>query len=193
MVIPDTKGETVMAIVTRWDPWQQLARMQDEFNDSFSRGARSGSSDGRSGGAWVPAVDVAKTRDAIVFKVDIPGMSADDVTLQLHERTLMISGERREETESEHEGYYSRERTTGAFTRSFLLPDGVEAGAISADATDGVLRVTVPLPKPTEPARIQIRGGAGRSYVEAPSTADADGSASGGNGDREPVGAGAGA
>jgi hypothetical protein len=127
--------------------------------------------------------------------VDIPGMSADDITIQLHERTLMISGQRREETESEHEGYYSRERTTGSFTRSFLLPDGITAETIAADATDGVLRVTVPLPKPTQPSRIEVRGGSGRSYVEAGSgTATDDGGtdADGATPEREAIGAAAG-
>jgi HSP20 family protein len=169
-------------IVPRWDPFQQLTRMQQELDEVFDRMRPTrGGGEGRApSSAWVPAVDVARTGSHIVFTLDLPGVNPDDVQIQVQDRTLSIAGERREQRADNHEGYFSRERHVGAFTRTFMLPDGVEADAISADFADGVLRVRVPLPRETQPRRIPVTSGSGRgTVIEAEATRTDEGAAGG--------------
>jgi HSP20 family protein len=107
-------------------------------------------------GAWTPSVDVSKTRDAIVYSFDLPGLSPDDVRIELQNGMLLVSGERKEETEEQHEGYFVRARSFGSFARSFTLPQGVGADDVKAEFADGVLKVSVPLPEETKPRRIPL-------------------------------------
>jgi HSP20 family protein len=74
----------------------------------------------------------------------------------VHGRTLTISGERREEKERNHEGYLARERSYGAFSRSFLLPEDIDEDDITATFEDGQLKVSVPRPKVETPRTIEI-------------------------------------
>jgi HSP20 family protein len=80
--------------------------------------------------------------------------------------TLNVTGERREEKEDKHEGYITHERVIGRFTRSFMLPEGVDPDEVHADFENGVLRVRVPRPQEDQPKQIQIeqesRSGNGR-------------------------------
>ena len=100
--------------------------------------------------------DIEQTKDAIVFKLDMPNMGNDDVSIQVHGRTLTINGERREEKERNHEGYLARERAYGAFSRSFLLPEDIDEDDITATFEYGQLKVSVPRPKVETPRTIEI-------------------------------------
>ena len=106
--------------------------------------------------ARVPTTDIEHTEDAIVFKLDMPNMGNDDVSIQVHGRTLTISGERREEKERNHEGYLARERAYGAFSRSFLLPEDINEDDITATFEYGQLKVSVPRPRVETPRTIEI-------------------------------------
>src|SRR5437667_4394485 len=97
--------------LTRWDPFQQIAQVQREVDRLFGR-TLPGSSR-QDVGWWVPTTDIEQTEDAIVFKLDMPSTTKDDISIELHGRTLTISGERREEREDKHEGYLSRVRAYG--------------------------------------------------------------------------------
>jgi HSP20 family protein len=112
----------------------------------------------REPGAWVPAADIEQTEDAIVFKLDMPSTTKDDISIELHGRTLAISGERYPEHEQSHEGFLSRERSFGRFSRSFLLPEDVGEDDITATFADGELKVTVPRPRVETPRTIEITG-----------------------------------
>jgi HSP20 family protein len=140
--------------LTRWDPFQQIAQVQREMDRILGRSAPAGAPQGLA--SWVPTTDIEQTEDAIVFKLDMPNMTKDDVSIEIHGRTLTISGERREEKEQKHEGYLSRERSYGKFSRSFLLPDGVEEDDISASFEDGQLKVSVPRPHAETPRKVEI-------------------------------------
>lgn len=100
--------------------------------------------------------DIEQTEDAIVFKLDMPSTTKDDISIELHGRTLTISGERREQHEDRHEGYLSRERAYGTFNRSFMMPEDVSEDDITATFHDGELKVTVPRPKLETPRKIEI-------------------------------------
>jgi HSP20 family protein len=104
-----------------------------------------------------PAADVSRTDEAIVIKLDLPGMSVDDVQIDLDDRTLTVSGSRSDDKEERHEGYYRRERAFGDFARTFWLPLAADAEHVGAEFDNGVLRITVPLVKAAEPKRIEVK------------------------------------
>ncbi len=145
-----------MALV-RWEPAREVDSLQSEVNRVFD--AFFGGGTGGTGGAarrWVPALDVAETEDAFVLKADLPGLTRDQVEIEVRDGTLTIAGERRAEHEHNAEGYHRVERAFGSFSRSMSLPEGVDAESISADFANGVLEVRVPKPEERKPHRVAI-------------------------------------
>src|SRR4051794_23859616 len=109
---------------------------------------------------WVPAMDLVEADDHFLLKADLPGLSQDDVSIEVRDNALTISGERKAEHEQRERGWYRVERAFGRFSRSLTLPEGVDADAITANFDRGVLSVTIPKPEQRKPRRIQIGGGA---------------------------------
>ena len=146
-----------MAIV-RFDPSRELDTLQSEFNRLFdgffntrpANGARQ---------RWIPAMDLVETADALVLKADLPGLTEDDVEIEVKDSVLTISGERKSESEEKKEGYHRVERSHGSFSRSLTLPDGVEPDQVKAEFTNGVLEVRVPKPEERKPTKIAIGSG----------------------------------
>jgi HSP20 family protein len=138
-----------LATLTTWDPFKQMERFEEELGGLFTRPATPT-------GTWMPAVDVEQTPAEIVLTFDLPGMAPDDVKIELHDRTLLISGSREEKRDAAHEGYHARERVFGRFGRSFTLPYPVEPGEIRAEFEKGELHVHVPRPVEAQPQRIEI-------------------------------------
>ena len=110
---------------------------------------------------WVPAMDLVEAEGHFLLTADLPGLSEDDVAIEVQDNTLSISGERRAEHEDNARGWYRVERSYGRFSRSLTLPEGVNADAISASFDKGVLEVRVPKPEERKPRRITIAGGSG--------------------------------
>src|SRR4051794_31840708 len=109
---------------------------------------------------WMPAMDLVEADDHFVLKADLPGRSEEDVSLEVRDNALTISGERKAEHERKERGWYRVERSFGRFSRSLSLPAGIDPDAISASFDGGVLSVTIPTPEQRKPRRIQI-GAAG--------------------------------
>lgn len=106
------------------------------------------SSLGESGlGQWSPAVEVLEKGDKLLVRAEIPGVSKDDVSIDLTDDLLTIQGERGQESEDRGEGYYRSERSYGRFVRSIPLPEGVDTDKADAKFRDGVLEITLPAPK----------------------------------------------
>src|SRR5438067_6518136 len=127
-----------MAIV-RWDPTRELDSLQSDFNrlfDSFL-----GSGNGPHTRRWVPAMDLVETDDHLVLRADLPGLSKEDVNIEVKDNVLTVSGEREAERRDDADGYYRVERAFGGFSRSLSLPHGVSADGIDAEFADGVLEV----------------------------------------------------
>ncbi len=133
--------------ITRWEPF-------GEWPDLWSRLV--GESGGGGRRSWVPAVDVVRGVDRIDVRADVPGITPDDISIEVENGVLTVSGEHEEETEEKKKQYVRRERRYGSFSRSMMLPEGVDPSAISASTKDGVLEVTVPLPKAEEPKKVTI-------------------------------------
>jgi HSP20 family protein len=105
---------------------------------------------------WVPPMDLVEADDHFLLKADLPGMSEEDVSIEVRDSALTISGERSAEHEQRERGWYRLERQVGRFSRSLTMPDGVDPGAIKASFDRGVLVVTIPKPEQRKPRRIRI-------------------------------------
>jgi HSP20 family protein len=108
---------------------------------------------------FIPRFDVKETKDAYVIKADLPSVKDEDVDVSLSGSLLTISGRREEEHREEGESYHAMERSYGNFTRSFTMPDGVDATNVTADLKDGVLTVQIPKKPEAQPRRIAIGKG----------------------------------
>jgi HSP20 family protein len=115
---------------------------------------------------WVPAMDLVEAEDHFVLKADLPGLAEGDVSIEVQDNTLTVSGERRSETEDRKRGWHRVERSYGRFSRSLSLPEGVDADAITAGFDKGVLEVRIPKPEERKPRRVEITPGNGRPAVE---------------------------
>ena len=115
-----------MALI-RWEPVAELDTIQNEmnrlFHTFFDQPATSPRRSGGVGRRWVPAMDLVETADHYRLRADLPGVSEQDVTVQLEDHVLTISGERKADHEPQQDGYYRLERAFGAFSRSLTLPD----------------------------------------------------------------------
>lgn len=102
---------------------------------------------------WTPDVEMFRRDNAIVVRADVPGMTKNDVTVEVTDGQVVLRGERKQEKEEKKEGFYRAERTYGAFLRTLPLPEGVKVDEAKATIKDGVLEVIVPAPKPEEKKR----------------------------------------
>jgi HSP20 family protein len=98
-------------------------------------------------GLWSPAVEVFEKGDKLVVRAEIPGVSRENVNVDVTDDALTIEGERRQESEDRGEGYYRSERSYGRFFRTIPLPEGIDAEKAEAKFKDGVLEVTLPAPQ----------------------------------------------
>ncbi len=149
-----------MALV-RWDPFRELDTRQGDMNRLFDRWFdRPGN--GGANRRWIPAMDLVEKDDHLELRADLPGMSEDDVDIEIKDGVLTISGERKAEEEETREGYRRVERAFGSFIRSVTLPGGVDPNDVKANFENGVLEIDIPKPKESKPTRVQI----GRGTVE---------------------------
>ena len=146
-----------MAIV-RWDPLRDLDSFQSDMNRLFDRFFEGRPPNGDRGRRWIPAMDLVETDENLVVRADLPGLSEDDVEIEIKDNVLTVSGERQAEHEEKGEGFHRVERSFGRFARSLSLPRGVDADKVQAGFSDGVLEVRIPKPEETKPRRIQISG-----------------------------------
>ncbi len=106
---------------------------------------------------WMPAMDVYETDDTFVVTVELPGLSASDVDVQVEDSTLTINGKREFSTEVSEERYHRVERRYGEFSRAVTLPPLVDASAVDARFSDGVLTVEIPKTEKARPKKIEVR------------------------------------
>jgi HSP20 family protein len=129
----------------------EVDRLAEDFGvgrgllSSLERGLPNGTWGSR--GAWSPQVEMFEREGELVLRADLPGLSKDDVKVELADNALTIEGERRDEREEKRQGFYSSERSYGKFYRRLPLPQGVNTEEASASFRDGVLEVTMPAPK----------------------------------------------
>jgi HSP20 family protein len=104
-----------------------------------------------------PSINVAEDKDGVQVVAEIPGVAKEDVKLQLHDGILTISGERKSPEEEKDSDVLRREIRYGAFSRTIQLPENVDTEKVTAEYTNGVLRVTLPKQEASKPKEISIR------------------------------------
>jgi HSP20 family protein len=146
-----------MALI-RWEPVRELNTLQSEMNRLFNTLFDAPAPANGPGGArrWIPAMDLVETDDEFVLRADLPGLSENDVNIELEDNVLTLSGQRKSEHEERKEGYYRVERASGAFSRSLTLPEGVDPEGIKANFDRGVLEVRIPKPEERKPRKVAI-------------------------------------
>jgi HSP20 family protein len=143
--------------MTRRDPFSMLSELRTHLDHMFDE-----LQNGREG-TWAPAVDVVRDGETLIVRAELPGVKPDDVKIEVEGDILTVAGRHEDthEQRSSEGAYVQRERRLGRFARSIPLPTGVDADQIRAETHDGIVEVTVPLPKSSRPARIQITPTAG--------------------------------
>ena len=116
-------------------------------------------------------MDLVEAEDHFVLKADLPGLGEDDVSIEVQDNVLTISGSREAEHERKEQGWYRLERSYGSFSRSLTLPDGVDPDKVQASFDRGVLEVRIPKPEERKPRRISIGANGGRQKTIEGSTA----------------------
>ncbi len=141
--------------VLAWSPFDQLTNLRDEINRLFDSPPSNGGSDAFN--SWAPALDVLEDKENLVVRLEVPGMKKEDINISLHENTVTVSGERRNEKKYEGSETSREERFFGRFTRSFQLPKAVDAAKVKANYKDGILTVTLPKAEEAKPRQIEIQ------------------------------------
>lgn len=140
-----------------WSAADRWSNLRDELNSFFempfwSSFARAG----QLFTGWSPALDLYQSNDNVVAVIELPGMRKEDIEISLHDGALTISGERKQESNSNAEKAERTERYIGRFRRSIALPTRVDAGKVSATYRDGILTVTLPKAEEVKPKQIQV-------------------------------------
>jgi len=144
--------------ITRYYPWAQPKRFQDEIKQVFDRFFNEDETDQSNvvTSQWTPRVDVKEEDKRFVILADIPGVDPKDIEVSMDKGILTIRGERKTETEQQNGKLTRIERSYGAFYRRFALPDSADAEGISANGKHGVLEITIPKQPDTTPRRICV-------------------------------------
>jgi len=141
-----------------WDPFKDLEIIQNEmnrlFDSSLVRWGDRGT--GLLDGVWGPAVDIYDSKDNIMVKADIPGMSKDEIDVSVRRDTLLIKGEKKQEKETKEEGFVRTERFYGAFSRAIRLPAEVDVAKVNASCKNGVLELVLPKKEEAKSKQLKI-------------------------------------
>jgi HSP20 family protein len=143
-------------MLVRWRPMNEVMNVHNEIDRVFGSMLRNLSDEPGTEGAWSPAVDFKEDETAFTLVAELPGVNKDEVKLSLTDNVLSIRGEKKSEAEHEGGNWHRIERIYGRFERHFRLGTPVDAKAIQAKFTDGVLRVTLPKSEEAKPREIQI-------------------------------------
>lgn len=144
--------------MVRFDPFRELATMQDRINRIFGDAyTRRFDDDLTQRGEWFPPVDIYENASQeIVLKAELPGIAREDIDLRVENNTLTLRGERKRDTEVKQEQYHRVERSYGSFSRSFSLPSRIDTEKVRAEFKDGVLSIVLPVKAEAKPRQIEV-------------------------------------
>ena len=137
----------------KWQPMKEFERMERIFEDALARWGNGETEPG----AWNPRVNVFEKDDEVIVEADLPGVKKEDIEVRLENHTLLLKGERQEDTEVKEDDYYRHERHYGHFVRTLALPNSVEAEDVKAKFKDGVLTLTLPKAEEARTKRVEIQ------------------------------------
>ena len=140
-----------------WSPFDRLSSLRDEVNRLFDLSLPGDGHDGTLFSGWSPALDVYQDDDHLFVKIELPGMKKEEMQISLHENTLTVSGERKNERETKEGEAFRSERFFGRFHRSVTLPTPVDPKEVKAQYKEGVLTVTLNKAEEAKPRQIEIQ------------------------------------
>ena len=143
-----------MAMLTRWDPFRELARVQEEMNRAL--GDERSQFRGADSVGWTPSCDIYEDGEEIVVRAELAGVEPKDVEVRFENGVLTLKGERTLEKAEKRENYHRVELSYGTFTRAFSLPASIDAEKIRAESKNGVLHVHLPKKPEAKPKSIQV-------------------------------------
>lgn len=147
-----------MAGLTRWDPFADIASLQDQMNRLFDeRFDRPRRNTEPALARFAPPVDIYEDAEGISISAELPGVEGKDVEVKVEDGTLTLSGQRRLDREEKRENYHRIERSYGTFLRSFSLPPNVDVERIRAENRNGVLTVFLPRREEAKPRKITVQ------------------------------------
>jgi len=150
-------------VITRWDPFREFASLQNRVNSLFQDYNRSGQDELSLTSSFVPAVDVYEDEHKVTLKLEIPGVTQEEVDIRLENNTLTVRGERKFEKEEKEENFHRIERRYGSFARSFTLPNTLDADSVQANYENGVLKIELAKRVEAKPKQIKVNIGSGKT------------------------------
>jgi HSP20 family protein len=145
-----------MTTITRWEPFRGISSLQEQVNRLFDDKLFRGRAEDSALTTWAPAVDIYETENELVVKADLPDVDEKDLDVRIEDNTLTIRGERKFEKSVSEDNFLRVERAYGVFSRSFSLPNTVNAEAIKAEYRNGVLNVHIPKREESKPKQIKV-------------------------------------
>ena len=148
-----------MTLITRWDPFRELATLQDRMNRLFQETASTGETSLTNSGAFIPPVDVYEDEHSLRLKLEVPGVDEKDLDVRIENNVLTVKGERKFEKEEKEENFHRIERRYGSFVRSFTLPNTIDSEKVSAEYKNGVLALQLAKKAEAKPKQIKVNIG----------------------------------
>src|SRR5881628_4161286 len=152
-----------MTVLTRWDPFREFSTMQERLNrmnrllrESYSP---EGPEEALTTTSFAPPVDIYEDEHSITLKIEVPGIDEKDIDVRIENNTLTVHGERKFEKEEKEENFRRVERRYGSFTRSFTLPNTVDAENVTANYEKGVLKIQLAKKAEAKPKQIKVNVG----------------------------------
>ena len=142
-------------MISRWDPFRDLSVLQDRINRIFNEQAGGRDAESASSRTWSPVVDILETDTDLVVRAELPGMTRDEIDVEVTSELLSIRGERKADEESKDK-CIRIERPHGPFQRSFTIGVPVQPDKVKASYRDGLLEIVVPKAEEVKPKKIQV-------------------------------------
>ena len=146
-----------MATLTRYRPFQPARTLQREIDRLFGEYLPMFSEDEVATAVWAPALDMKETDAEYIVKMEVPGIPKEQITVNLEDHRLTVSGERKEEKKEENENRLVVERSYGSFFRSLTLPKAAADRNVTAEMKDGMLTIRVQKAEESKPRKIEIK------------------------------------
>jgi HSP20 family protein len=142
--------------IKRWEPFRELENLRREMDDLFERMAPYGNGE-QLGINFMPTVEMEDNTDTITLKLEIPGMEAKDLNVQVSETAVSVSGERKSESKTEEKGMVRSEFRYGKFERVIPLPAHVQNDRVQAEYKNGLLQLTLPKTEGEKRQVVQVK------------------------------------
>ena len=148
-----------MTVLTRWEPFREFNTLQDRMNRLFRDTYGDGRDEALTTSNFAPPVDVYEDEHNITLKIEVPGIEEKDIDVRIENNTLTVHGERKFEKEEKEENFRRVERQYGSFTRSFTLPNTIDAEKVQATYDKGILKIQLAKKAEAKPKQIKVNVG----------------------------------